>query len=135
MMERMMPQSDQWDESTAFEGAYEESMYRIREHIVHTLRRDPRRIYGERRLNLDLQAAVEQSAEAIVGIQKVRGNMKELKDIIDTIVEDAEDAENREEADEESGTGSGRRSRRRWVNPEEVEGGDDEDIDVDEARN
>jgi hypothetical protein len=118
-----------------FEGAYEEAMHRIRELIIHATRRDSRRIYGERRLNPDLQAAVEQSAETIVGIQKVRRDMKKLKDIIDTSLEGAEEAEDREEADEESGTGSRRRSRRRWVNTKEVEGRDDEDMDGDEARN
>jgi hypothetical protein len=54
----------------------------------------------------------------MVCIQKVRGNMKKLKDIIGTIVEDAEEAEDREKAVEESSRG-----------------GDDEDMDVDEARN
>jgi hypothetical protein len=35
MMEMIMPESERWDDWTAFEGAYEESMHRIREHIIH----------------------------------------------------------------------------------------------------
>jgi hypothetical protein len=117
MMERMMPQSEEWEEWSAFEGAYEEAMHRIREHIIHAIRRDPRRLYGERRLNPDLQAAVEESAEAMIGIQKVRPDMKKLKDIVDTIVEEAE---SESEAEAEEGEG------------EEVEEADD---DEDEASN
>jgi hypothetical protein len=41
MMERMIPQSEEWEEWSAFEGAYEEAMHRIREHIIHAIRRDP----------------------------------------------------------------------------------------------
>jgi 3-dehydroquinate dehydratase len=119
MMERMMPQSEEWEEWSGFEGAYEEAMHRIREHIIHAIRRDPRRLYGERRLNPDLQAAVEESAEAMIGIQKVRRDMKKLKDIIDTIVEEAE---SESEAEAEEGEGGG----------EEVEEADEGE---DEARN
>jgi hypothetical protein len=72
MMERMMPETAEWEEWIAFEGAYEEAMHRIREHIIHAIRRDPKRIYGERRLNSDVQKAVEQSAEVMIGIQKIR---------------------------------------------------------------
>jgi hypothetical protein len=67
--------------------------------------------------------------------------MKKLKDVIDTIVEEAEvaakEAEEVEEADEEFGTGDGRRRRGKRENPEEVRRGDDENEheDEDEARN
>jgi hypothetical protein len=37
MMERMLPESGEWEEWTAFEGAYEEAMHRIREHIIHVI--------------------------------------------------------------------------------------------------
>jgi hypothetical protein len=50
MIERMIPESEDWHEWTAFEGV----MHRIREHIVHAIGRDPRRIYGERSLNANL---------------------------------------------------------------------------------
>jgi hypothetical protein len=40
MMEMMMPESDDWEEWSAFEGAYEESMHRIREHILQAIGRD-----------------------------------------------------------------------------------------------
>jgi hypothetical protein len=59
-MERMIPESEVWDEWMAFEGAYEEAMHRIRKHIIHAIGRDPRRIYGERRLNANLQTKIQQ---------------------------------------------------------------------------
>jgi hypothetical protein len=68
VMERMMPELEDWDEWKAFEGAYEEAMHRIREHIIHAIGRDPRRIYGERRLNPNLQTTVENSTEVMIGI-------------------------------------------------------------------
>jgi hypothetical protein len=47
MMERMLPETDRWDDWTAFEGAYEESRHRIREHIVKAIGRDSKKIYGQ----------------------------------------------------------------------------------------
>jgi hypothetical protein len=44
-------------------------------------------------LNPELQIAREQSAEMIIGTQKIRRDRKKLKDIIDTIVEEASEAE------------------------------------------
>jgi hypothetical protein len=52
MFESMMPETDDLAEWTGLEGAYEESMRRLREHIIRAIRRDPQRLYGERRLNL-----------------------------------------------------------------------------------
>jgi hypothetical protein len=91
MMERTLPETEQWEERTAFEGAYEEAMHRIREHIIHAIGRDLGRIYGQKRVNLDLQMAAEKSAEVTIEIQKIRRDMTRLKDIIDTIVEEAEE--------------------------------------------
>jgi kynurenine formamidase len=54
MMERMLPESGEWEEWTAFEGAYKEATDWIREHIIHAIGRDARKIYGERKLNPDL---------------------------------------------------------------------------------
>jgi hypothetical protein len=51
MIEKMMPETDHWDEWTAFEEAYEESMHRIREHIIRAIGRDAQRLYGARRLD------------------------------------------------------------------------------------
>jgi hypothetical protein len=87
MMEKMMPETDDREEWSAFEGAYEESMHRIREHILLAIERDPRRLYGQRRLNPILQVAAEESAKTIIDLQKVRHDLKKLKDILHTIVE------------------------------------------------
>jgi hypothetical protein len=96
MLEKMMPETESWDEWTAFEGAYEESMHRIREHIILAIGRDPRRIYGPRRQNPKLQTAAEKSIEVVIELQKVRHGLEKLKDIIDSIVE-ARKFEEREE--------------------------------------
>jgi hypothetical protein len=66
-------------------------MYRIREHIIQAIGRDPRRIYGRRRVNPDLQMVVENSAEVMRETQKIRRDMAKLKDILDAIVEEAEE--------------------------------------------
>jgi hypothetical protein len=73
-------------------------MHRIRKHILLTIGRDLTRLYGERRLSARLQAATEQSAEALIGIQQVRRDLKKLKNIIHTITETG-----RERAEAEGG--------------------------------
>jgi O-acetyl-ADP-ribose deacetylase (regulator of RNase III) len=90
-MERLLPETEQWKEWTASEGAYEEAMHRVCEHIIHAVGRGPRKIYGQRRVNSDLQMAVENSAEVMIEIQTIRRDMTKLKDIIDAIVEEAEE--------------------------------------------
>jgi predicted phage gp36 major capsid-like protein len=97
-------------------------MHRIREHIIHAIGRDPKRIYGERRLNPDVQTAVEKSAEVMIGIQKIRKDITKLKDIIHTIVEETE-----EDLDAEADADAERAS------PDERE--ERGDRDDDEARN
>jgi hypothetical protein len=44
MMEKTLTESGEREEWTAFEGAYEEAMHRIREHIIHAIGRDARKI-------------------------------------------------------------------------------------------
>jgi hypothetical protein len=63
ILEEMMQRTDEHDEWVAFEGAYDECMHRIREHILLATGRDSNRLYGERRLNPRLQEATEQSKE------------------------------------------------------------------------
>jgi hypothetical protein len=118
MMERMLPESGKWEEWTVFEGAYEEAMHQIREHIIHAIGRDARKIYREQRLNPDLQRAVEKSTEVMIGIQKIRRDLTKLKDIIDTIVDETDknrEAEEREGRDEDDARNLDRRRRQMKV--------------------
>jgi hypothetical protein len=86
-MEKFFPETEEWREWAAFEGAYEEAMHKIREHIIRAIGRDPKRLYGQRRLNPALQVATEQSTETMVELQKVRRDLKKLKDILHVITE------------------------------------------------
>jgi hypothetical protein len=108
LLTRMMPRIDDHSEWIAFEDADEESMHRIREHIILTIGRDMRRLYGERRLNVSLQVAAEQSAETVVNLQKIRRDLKKLKDILHEIVEGNARAE---EADQEGADARRRRAK------------------------
>jgi hypothetical protein len=48
MTQKIIPEKDDWDGWLAFEGVYEESMHRIREHIIRAIGRNPQRLYGEK---------------------------------------------------------------------------------------
>jgi hypothetical protein len=96
---RMMPRTDNHSEWIASEGADEESVHGIREHLILAIGRDLRRLHGERRLNVSLQVAAEQSAETVVTLQKIRRDLKQLKDIPHEIIEGNTRAE---EADQEA---------------------------------
>jgi hypothetical protein len=87
MITKMMPAEDDWDGWLAFEGAYEESMHRIRQHIIQAIGRNPQRLYGEKRLNPKLQTATEQAAESLIGVQTIRRSLKKLKDSLHGIME------------------------------------------------
>jgi hypothetical protein len=85
MLEQMMPETDEHREWLGFERAYEEAMHRIREHILLATGRDPKRLYGERKLNPALQAAAEMSRETIVDFQKIRRDLRKLENMIHEI--------------------------------------------------
>jgi hypothetical protein len=72
----------EWEKWQAFEGAYEEAMHRLREHIITAIGRDPQHFYGEKRINPTLQAAREQEAETMIGGQTARREMARLKDLL-----------------------------------------------------
>jgi hypothetical protein len=83
-----MPRTNEHGEWVAFEGAYEEYMHQIREHILLlAFERDSNRVHGERKPNPRLQKVTEQSAEKRVSLQKVQRNLGKLKDIIYAIPE------------------------------------------------
>jgi hypothetical protein len=59
-MTEFQPDPGDWDGWCAFEGAYEESMHKIRIHILQALNRDTRKLYGVEQVNAPLQATREQ---------------------------------------------------------------------------
>jgi hypothetical protein len=65
--------------------------------VILEIKRDPNRLYGERRLNRQLQVPAEQSAEAVVSRQKVRRDLKNLKDILYTITKAREGTDEEED--------------------------------------
>jgi hypothetical protein len=89
LLAKFQPEQDDWEGWRAFEGAYEESLDRIRKHILRAIKRDPRRLYGERRVNPDLQAAREQQTESAVQIQAVRRELTRFKDVVHEIADAA----------------------------------------------
>jgi hypothetical protein len=66
VLEEMMSRTDEHGEWAGFEGTYEQCWHRIREHILLAIGRDSNRRYREIRLNPNLQAATEQSAETLI---------------------------------------------------------------------
>jgi adenine-specific DNA methylase len=39
---------EEWEQWEAFEGAFEEAMHRLREHVITAIWRYPQRLYGEK---------------------------------------------------------------------------------------
>jgi hypothetical protein len=91
MMEKFKPEPGEWETWRAFEGAYEEALHRIREHVTKAIGRDPRKIYGEKKLNPNLQAARELEAEKMIGLQTTRRELTKLKDLLHAITEPGPD--------------------------------------------
>jgi hypothetical protein len=69
LMTKFQPDLGDWDGWCAFEGAYEESMHKIRIHIFQALNRDTRKLYGVQQVNAQLQAAREQRTEQVINYQ------------------------------------------------------------------
>jgi hypothetical protein len=79
MSTKFRPESGDWDGWQAFEGACEDSLHRIREHVIRAIRRDPKRLYGEKRLNPKLQAARERTTEMAIETQTIRREFTKSK--------------------------------------------------------
>jgi hypothetical protein len=87
MLSKFKPEPGVWETWQAFEGAYEEALHRIREHILRAIGRDPGRLYGQKRINPSLQAASEKEAETVIGLQTARRELTKLKDLLHAISE------------------------------------------------
>jgi hypothetical protein len=68
MLAKVKPEPEVWETWQAFEGAYEEFLHRIREHIVRAIGRDLDRLYGQKCIHPSLQAAREKEAEIMIGL-------------------------------------------------------------------
>jgi hypothetical protein len=51
LMTEFQPHLGDWDRWWPFEGAYEESMHKIRIHILQALNRGTRKLYGDQQVN------------------------------------------------------------------------------------
>jgi hypothetical protein len=89
LLAKFQPEQDDWEGWRAFEGAYQESLHRIRQHILPAIKRDRRRFYDERRVNPDLQAAREQQTESAVQVQAVRRELTKFKNVLHEITDAA----------------------------------------------
>jgi hypothetical protein len=103
LLEQMIARTEEHSEGLGFEGAYEECLHRIRQHVRLAIGRDPNRIYGARQLNPKLQEASERSAETMVNLQKVRRDLEKLKDILHVIAETGEEEAADGDRDEDQG--------------------------------
>jgi hypothetical protein len=87
LLAQWLPEAGDWEGWHAFEGAYDESMHRLRMHITKAIGRDPRRLYGPKRINPTLQVAGEQTTETAISLQAIRRNLSKLKDTLHAVVE------------------------------------------------
>jgi hypothetical protein len=51
------PKINDWENWQMFEGAYEEALHLLRLHVVKTLKRDEKKMYGFRKVNPRMQKA------------------------------------------------------------------------------
>jgi hypothetical protein len=71
LVTEFQPDPRDWDGWCAFEGAYEESMHKIRIYILQALNRDTRKLYGVQQVNARLQATREQRMEQVINHQVI----------------------------------------------------------------
>jgi hypothetical protein len=69
LMTEFQPDPGDWNGWCAFESSYEESMHKIRIHILQALNRDTRKLYGVQQVNARLQAGREQRTEQVINHQ------------------------------------------------------------------
>jgi hypothetical protein len=94
ILKEMLPVTDDWESWLAFEGIYEDALDKIRNLILFTKGRDPKRLYGTRRINVPLQTAKERTSEAIALHQTTQQELRKIKIFLQKIVEtDRQDQE------------------------------------------
>jgi hypothetical protein len=67
MLKELQPEDDDYNDWLAFEVAYKETMHILRLDILKSLKRDPKTLYGERRINRWLRK---------LGQNKERGSLR-----------------------------------------------------------
>jgi hypothetical protein len=112
MMAKMQPRGFDEDEWEGFEGAYEEAMHQIRLHIMEAIHRNPRGLYGRRRMNVKLQEAREQKGETARNHQSIRHIMGKLKNTLVELGEGREARDGDGEGEGERGEGEAQDRRR-----------------------
>jgi hypothetical protein len=95
ILAKFKPEPAIWETWQTFEGAYEESLHRIRECILRAIRRDRGRLYGQKHNNPSLQAAREKEAETVIGLQTASREVTKLEDHLHAISESGMEGEDK----------------------------------------
>jgi hypothetical protein len=111
LMTELQPDPADWDGWCAFDGAYDESMHKIRIHILQALNTHTRKLYGVQQVNARPQAAREQRMEQVTKHQLNRWILSKMKTILEERTEgDGEGAERDREGEGEAEDAERRRT-------------------------
>jgi hypothetical protein len=80
LLKEFQPEPDNFDEWQAFEGAYEECLHLIRRHIMKALDRDEKRLYGTRKMNAKVLAALARRQDETYKVQEIQRSLRKLKE-------------------------------------------------------
>jgi hypothetical protein len=75
-----------------FEGAYEETIHLVRLHIMRTLKRDEKQIYGPRKINPKIQQARATKSEKFFMKQDIGRRLMKVKSKLEQITEIQEES-------------------------------------------
>jgi hypothetical protein len=92
MLKDFQPCPGNFQEWLAFEGAYEECLDRLRKHILKSLDRDTRTLYGTRKINGRVLAAMARRKEDAFTEQQIHGKLKKLKERLEQFTAFQEDS-------------------------------------------
>jgi hypothetical protein len=117
LMTEFQPDPGDWDAWCAFDGPYEESMHKIRIHILQALNRDTRKLYEVQQVNARLQAVRKQRTEQVINHQLIGRTLSKTKNILEELTEGDGDGEGAERDREGEREGEDTERRRKQAKP------------------